>query len=75
MLIDRDSKPEDTVLYVAGCALDILRHNQYNDIEELRLQIQKKFRIETPYKTLVASLNFLYLVDKVEIKNKKLTCI
>lgn len=75
MLIDRDSKPQDTTLYVASCTLDILKHKQYNDIEELRQDVQKKFNIDAPYKTVVASLNFLFLIDKVVIKNKKITCI
>jgi len=75
VLVDRDSKPEDTVLYIASCALDILKHNQYTDIEELRQEIQTKYQIEAPYKTLVTSLNFLYLVDKVAIKDTKLICI
>ena len=75
MLIDRDSKPQDTVLYVASCALDILKHNQYNDIEEIRQEIKTKYKIDAPFKTLVASLNFLYLVDKIELKNKKIICL
>ena len=75
MLIDRDSKPEDTVLYIASCALDILKHNQYNDVKELRQEIQTKYKIEAPYKTVMTSLNFLYLVDKVAIKDKRLICI
>lgn len=75
MLIDRDSKAEDTVLYVASCALDILKLNQYNDVEELRQEIQKQFNIDAPYKTLVTSLNFLFLVDKIRVRNKKITCI
>lgn len=75
LLVDKDSKPEDTVLYVASCALEILKHNQYNDIEDLRQEIQTKYNIEAPYKTLVTSLNFLFLVDKVTVKDKTITCI
>ncbi len=74
-IIDKDAKPQDTVYYVSACVLDILKRKQYDSIEDLRTDTEKKFDIEIKYSTFGSALNFLFLIDKIKINNEKIECI
>jgi hypothetical protein len=73
-IIDKDSKPQDTVYYVSACVLDILKHKRYDSIEDLRIDTEKKFNIEIKYATFSSALNFLFLIDKIKINNETVEC-
>jgi hypothetical protein len=75
MLIDPGSAPQDTVLYIAACALELLKHKSYNDIDELRADAMRQYEIEINYSSFILSLNFLFLIKKIIIKNNKVICI
>ncbi|WP_419095810.1 ABC-three component system middle component 6 [Halalkalibacter suaedae] len=71
MLIDMDSKPSDTILYLsARLLLEIKRLNKVNiaSIDDLFYDIDST---QPPYKFYL-SLNFLYLMDKVRIEEGEL---
>jgi hypothetical protein len=73
-IIDKDSKPHDTVYYVSACVLDILKRKRYDSIEDLRTDTEKKFGIEIKYTTFSSALNFLFLIDKIKINNETVEC-
>jgi hypothetical protein len=73
-IIDKDSKPQDTVYYVSACVLDILKHKRYDSIEDLRIDTEKKFNIDIKYATFSSALNFLFLIDKIKINNETVEC-
>ncbi|PEC81958.1 ABC-three component system middle component 6 [Bacillus cereus] len=74
MLIDKDSKPEDTVLYLAAQLLSKIKNRGRIElalIEELYDQIDKK----QPYFKYNLALNFLYIIDKVKIEGGDLVYV
>lgn len=75
MLVDKDTTPEQTIFYIACCILEVLKHKSYNDIDELRSDMTDRFQFEPNYSNFISSLNFLYLIDRIVIKNKKIQCI
>ncbi|OGL21763.1 hypothetical protein A2707_00190 [Candidatus Saccharibacteria bacterium RIFCSPHIGHO2_01_FULL_45_15] len=73
-IIDKDSKPQDTVYYTSACILDILKRKSYDSIEDLRIDTEKKFGINIKYPTFISALNFLFLIDKIKINNEVVEC-
>lgn len=74
-IIDRDSKPQDTVYYTSACVLDILKRKGYDSIEDLRIDTEEQFDISIKYPTFISALNFLFLIDKIKINNEVIECI
>lgn len=75
MLVDPGAAPQNTVLYIASCVLELLKHKSYNDIDELRADAMHQYEIEINYSAFILSLNFLFLIEKIVIKNKQIICI
>lgn len=75
MLIDPGSAPQNTVLYIASCALELLKHKSYNNIDELRADAMQQYGIEINYSSFILSLNFLFLIEKIVIKKNQIICI
>ncbi|MFJ7471654.1 ABC-three component system middle component 6 [Peribacillus frigoritolerans] len=74
MLIDKDSKPEDTILFLsAQILLKLKKHGRINLalIENIYEEINKK----QPYFKFNLALNFLYLIDKVKIEGGDLVYV
>lgn len=74
MLIDKDSKPEDTILYLSAQLLfKIKSHSRIKLalIEELYQEIDEK----QPYFKFSLSLSFLYLIDKIKIEGGDLVYV
>jgi hypothetical protein len=71
MLIDKDSKPKDTILYLSSQLLSKIKTRERIKlafIEELYDEIDEK----QPYFKYNLSLNFLYLIEKVKIEEGEL---
>ncbi|MEK5069614.1 ABC-three component system middle component 6 [Sporosarcina sp. FSL K6-1508] len=74
MLIDKDSKPEDTILYLSAQLLLKIKscsRIKLAFIEDLYRDIDEK----QPYFKYNLSLNFLYLIDKVKIEGGDLVYV
>lgn len=69
MIIDRDSKPEDTVYYTAACILEIGSSDEYN-IEVLYEILKALYNESLEYNIYLLSLDFLFLINKISINNE-----
>lgn len=74
LLVSKDARPEEGVFYTACCALESLKNHDMT-LDDLYLDVSKKYNKSLDYSTLVLSLDFLFLVNKVEIKKEKIRCI
>lgn len=66
MLIDKDSKPHDTILYLSAQLLFKIKDRgrvKLALIEDLYYEIEEN----QPFFKYNLSLNFLYLIDKIRI--------
>jgi len=74
MLIDKDSKPEDTILYLSAQILLKLKK-----LGRINLALLESFYEEInekqPYFKFNLALNFLYLINKVEIEGGDLVYV
>lgn len=70
MIIDKDSKPQDTVYYVAACAAYVLTENKEN-VETLYRKVKEKYNQHLDYDIFLLSLNFLFLIKKIKFNNKE----
>ncbi|GEL76563.1 hypothetical protein TMU01_07980 [Tenuibacillus multivorans] len=74
MLIDKDTNPNDTILYLSAVLLDHFREvktikiNNLDDFLNDVLPKQPSFKLQL-------SVNFLYLIDKIEIKEGVLSYV
>ncbi len=67
MLIDKDSKPEDTILYLSAQLLrkiKVAQRVKLHSIENIYEEIDDK----QPYFKYNLALNFLFLIDKIIIE-------
>jgi hypothetical protein len=74
MLIDKDSKPQDTILYLSAKLLSKIKDRgrvKLALIEELYDEIDEK----QPLFKYNLSLNFLFLIDKVKIEGGDLVYV
>ncbi|HFK1752607.1 MAG: hypothetical protein M3Z48_00875 [Lactobacillus sp.] len=67
MLINKDGKPVDSIYFIACCILEELRKKEVISIEELYLEIVDKYNKKLKYMDYSLSLNFLFLIDKIEL--------
>lgn len=75
MIINRDAKPKETIYYTSACILKILNEHK-RDVETLFTTTKKEIGIEVNYTTFLLSLNFLFLINKIDFdKEELLTCI
>lgn len=70
MLIDMDSKPKDTIFYIA-----IQLHNVFQEKENIKItdlnSVFNKIDANHPEYKYNLALNLLYLLNKVQITNKE----
>lgn len=71
MIIDRDSNPKDTVYYTAGCILEVLK-NEESAVDKLFQILQQRFNESLDYTTYLLALDFLYLIQKIDITERGL---
>lgn len=65
-------KPVDSIFSISAFVLKALESNDMR-IDELIEEVNKTYYIEISLDKLVLSLNFLYLINKIELKNEIIT--
>ena len=65
-------KPVDSIFSISAFVLKALESNDMR-IDELIEEVNKTYYKEISLDKLVLSLNFLYLINKVELKNEIIT--
>jgi len=74
LLIDHDSKPQDTILYISALLLDKIK--EYKKINVALLdEIFKEIDSKHPIYKFQLSLNFLFLIDKIYIDNGEIVYV
>lgn len=74
MLVDKDSKPQETILYLSAQILSKIKEYRRIDIGALDTIFQDIDSTQPSYKFYL-SLNFLYLMDKVKIEKGELVYV
>lgn len=74
MLVDKDSKPQETILYLSAQILSKIKEYRRIDIGALNTIFQDIDSTQPSYKFYL-SLNFLYLMDKVKIEKGELVYV
>ncbi|MFI3116930.1 ABC-three component system middle component 6 [Streptococcus suis] len=75
LIIERDSIPKNTIYYISGCIIAILRREQY-DVDNLFEKICDEFNESLEFTNFILSLDFLFLINKINISEKGiLRCI
>lgn len=68
LLLNKTKHPIDTLYYCAACILNELSlENQTVFIDELFEKIKNKYNSKLVYNDFLLALNFLYLIDKIEL--------
>ncbi|HET8670934.1 MAG TPA: ABC-three component system middle component 6 [Candidatus Saccharimonadales bacterium] len=75
MLISRTAMPENSVLYIAACALQILKSIGEKDMDSLYDEVRHKYNENLDYAAFTLALSFLFLVDRIKIGDGKIKCI
>ena len=65
-------KPVDSIFSISAFVLKALESNDMR-IDELIEEVNKIYYKEISFDKLVLSLNFLYLINKIELKNEIIT--
>lgn len=65
-------KPVDSIFSISAYVIKALEINGMN-VDELFQEVNKIYYKEISLDRLVLSLNFLYLINKVELKNEIIT--
>ncbi|WP_353056413.1 ABC-three component system middle component 6 [Exiguobacterium sp. MER 193] len=71
MLIDKDSKPTDTVFYLSVKLNNEIKSQGKIKISELE-KLYEKIDAKQPHYKFVLALDFLYLLSKIQIKGDDL---
>lgn len=71
LIIERDSKSKDTIYYLSGCILSILKKDHFS-VEALFEEIHKEFNDSIDFTKFLLSLDFLYLLNKIEVSERGL---
>lgn len=69
LIIERDLKPKDTIYYLSGFILSILKEGNLN-IDDLLEEIHKEYNESIDFTKLLLSLDVLYLLNKVEVSQR-----
>ncbi|MDX4069233.1 ABC-three component system middle component 6 [Aliarcobacter skirrowii] len=65
-------KPVDSIFSISAFVIKALEENDMN-IDELIEEVNKVYYKRISLDKLILSLNFLYLINKVELKNEIIT--
>ena len=66
-------KPVDSLFSISAYIVNILQELKSTDIDILYKEINNKYYKKITFEQLLLSLNFLFVVDKVEIENETIT--
>ncbi len=65
-------KPVDSIFSISAFVIKVLESNDMN-LDELNEEVNKSYYKRISLDKLVLSLNFLYLINKIELKNEIIT--
>ena len=65
-------KPVDSIFSISAFVIKVLESNDMN-LDELNEEVNKAYYKSISLNKLVLSLNFLYLINKIELKNEIIT--
>ncbi|UYT10394.1 ABC-three component system middle component 6 [Lactococcus garvieae] len=65
MIIDRDSRPVDTVYYTSAYILNLVSKKSYQ-VEKLYEELKRNCNSELDYTIFILALDFLFLLEKVD---------
>jgi hypothetical protein len=65
-------KPVDSIFSISAYVIKALETNDMN-IDELFQKVNKTYYKEISLDRLILSLNFLYIINKIELKNEIIT--
>lgn len=68
LLIDHDTKPQNTILYISAQLIEIIKEKKKINIALLDKIFTEIYPKQPIYKYQL-SLNFLFLLDKIAIEN------
>lgn len=74
LLVNEDAKPEETVYYTACCALEVLKEGSGLSLDALYNNVADRYNKALDYSTLVLSVNFLFLIDRVKADKETIVC-
>lgn len=72
VLISLSAPPEDSIFYIACCAMEILRQGDDIELDELYSQLKHKYNQTLEYVAVSLALSFLYLIESVELRDGKI---
>jgi hypothetical protein len=73
-LINRDARPEQSVYYAACCVLREFKSTSELTLDELYTRVSTGHIKNLDYSTLVLSIDFLFLLNKVRLSKEKIVC-
>lgn len=76
MIINRDEKPKNTIYYIAACIFDVITVNNISDTTKIFDYMTYELNLEINYQNFLLSLNFLFLIGRIEINEQgEIKCI
>ena len=66
MIVDRDTDPNETILYISACISRILKVTSFQT-EDLYNKLLSEFGLHITYNSFLLALNFLFLLGKVQV--------
>lgn len=69
MIINKDVKPSQTIFYLAAILNKILKNNPLNTTD-LYDVLHVELGYQTDYQLFMLSINFLFLINKINIDGK-----
>ncbi len=74
MIINNDVRPQETLFYISAVIYKVLKIAAL-DTTRLYLVVDKEVTDKLDYSVFLLSIDFLYLLDKINVNNKgELTC-
>ncbi|WP_367292996.1 ABC-three component system middle component 6 [Lacticaseibacillus paracasei] len=64
LIVDRDSKPANTVLYVSAILSHLIKSSPL-DVATLYSKFRQLNTSQAPYTTFLNALSFLYILDRI----------
>lgn len=76
MIINKDEKPKNTIYYIAACIYEVITTVNISEVIQIFEYITYEFNLEINYQMFLLSLNFLFLIGRIEINEQgEVKCI
>ncbi len=73
ILINLDAKPNDSIYFIAGCIIE--ESNDFFQADLVFKIVRNKYNKSLTYSDYMLALNFLFLLDKIFIKEGGLSIV